>query len=598
MGGAGPPPGTGMGGGIRPGTGMRPGTGARAALGSRQGTARAGPINTSGVGMQTSMNISDRPVTQQGLSGMRTAGNGPARQIQDNSYYLQILRAKCAEIIAEIGVLKGNIDQGQKDNAAYGQLERKYETLTNDMRALQGELADYNLLLDRARVHREVDDVLQEAHQLQASNATDRQRVDEVFNHRNNLESQARDVEHQLQRHHQALAQRLNDIDPGMKDHFMRQQTKHQILSSQELPKRQAELNFFDERLREMEHALTRDPMRNKASRLREELVRLERKHQSLSDELDGPQLSEGQQREMLLNKVKADNAEIAEVERRLSEAQDAIKRGRAQLSQLASEMSEANDPKAQKYQELFARDKEMTELIDSFDEKKAVEVNRQETLQEKVVNLLQGISRKLAQAANTGSMTDEKFSEMRSDLDFKQHQMDASVSTSSRLEGELARRKLELEKINTLDEKISTELTQLNEKMEKMASELETYRDLSALKAQSEQKEKELVKSKAAALKRGEAKKGEHAATKQKYEELKAKLAGDEVATSLDELEQKMRHHEQTVYMLTEYIDTKGAETMFQPIAEECHHATTAINAETIRVLAEQPVFSLQQMY
>ena len=32
----------------------------------------------------------------------------------------------------------------------------------------------------------------------------------------------------------------------------------------------------------------------------------------------------------------------------------------------------QANDPKAQKYQELFQRDKEMSELIDSFDEKKA----------------------------------------------------------------------------------------------------------------------------------------------------------------------------------------------------------------------------------
>ena len=51
---------------------------------------------------------------------------------------LQMLRAKCAEIIQEIAALKGQIEQGQKDNQAYGQLERKYETLTNEMRTLQG----------------------------------------------------------------------------------------------------------------------------------------------------------------------------------------------------------------------------------------------------------------------------------------------------------------------------------------------------------------------------------------------------------------------------------------------------------------------------
>ena len=31
------------------------------------------------------------------------------------------------------------------------------------------------------------------------------------------LESQARDVDHQLARHHQAMAQRLDEIDPNMK---------------------------------------------------------------------------------------------------------------------------------------------------------------------------------------------------------------------------------------------------------------------------------------------------------------------------------------------------------------------------------------------
>ena len=50
-------------------------------------------------------------------------------------------------------------------------------------------------------------------------------------------------------------------------------------------------------------------------------------------------QLSESQQREMLLQKVKADNSEIAEAERRLSEHQEAVRRGRGQLSQLSNEI-------------------------------------------------------------------------------------------------------------------------------------------------------------------------------------------------------------------------------------------------------------------
>merc|ERR1719482_2003271 len=176
----------------------------------------------SGVGLNTNMNISERPVTQQGLSGMRTAGMGPQRQIQDNSYYLTLLRQKCTEIMKEIEVLKGAVEQGQKDNAAYGQLERKYETLTNDMRGLQGSLADYNLLLDRSRAHREVEEVLEEVHGLANQNQADRSRVDELFQHRSALEGQGREVEGQLMRQHDELAEKLEAVDPAMKEHFLR----------------------------------------------------------------------------------------------------------------------------------------------------------------------------------------------------------------------------------------------------------------------------------------------------------------------------------------------------------------------------------------
>jgi len=188
--------------------------------------------------------------------------------------------------------------------------------------------------------------------------------------------------------------------------------------------------------------------------------------------------------------------------------------------------------------------------------------------------------------------MSEDKFNEMRSDLDFKQMQMDNSISTSSRLEGELQRRKVELEKINTLDEKIGLELKQLNEKMESMTSELETFKDLKALRENSEQRERNLIKAKKDSEAKSVTMKQEHTKLKKRYDEIKTTLGADEVAIALDELEQKMRHHEQTVYMLSEYIDTKGAETMFEPIAEECHNTMAQINAETIRMLAEQPVF------
>ena len=41
------------------------------------------------------------------------------------------------------------------------------------MRNLQGQLADYNLMLDRNRIHRNVEDVLEECRQLEGANASE-----------------------------------------------------------------------------------------------------------------------------------------------------------------------------------------------------------------------------------------------------------------------------------------------------------------------------------------------------------------------------------------------------------------------------------------
>merc|ERR1711865_449030 len=136
---------------------------------------------------------------------------------------------------------------------------------------------------------------------------------------------------------------------------------------------------------------------------------------------------------------------------------------------------------------------------------------------------------------------------------DFKQMQMDNSASTSSRLALELDRRKLELQKINMLDQKIEVELQEKREKMSEMEKELEGLKDL---------------------------------------KEVKSQLSKDALAVQIDELEGRVKHQESTVYALSDYIETKGAESHFEPLAEDCSRLIKVLNTETIRVLAEAPVF------
>ena len=57
--------------------------------------------------------------------------------------------------------------------------------------------------------------------------------------------------------------------------------------------------------------------------------------------------------------------------------------------------------PPAPRAQELFQRDREMSELIDSFDRLKAEELHKTQAAQKEIVRLLQTLARKLEHMEN-----------------------------------------------------------------------------------------------------------------------------------------------------------------------------------------------------
>jgi intraflagellar transport protein 74 len=116
-------------------------------------------VNYSGVGMNAKIQSVDRPVTNHGLSGMKAASLGPARQIYDRNYYLNLMKTKNNDIADEITKMKKEVDDINRDNAKYLTLERRYEMLIKDVRKFEGELADYNLALDKHRSDTKPEDI-------------------------------------------------------------------------------------------------------------------------------------------------------------------------------------------------------------------------------------------------------------------------------------------------------------------------------------------------------------------------------------------------------------------------------------------------------
>ena len=71
------------------------------------------------------------------------------RIVTDTAYFIGLLRKRINDVNSESNKLRAEIEQQSKDNAQYTQLERKYETLAKSKEALEGQLADYNLALDK-----------------------------------------------------------------------------------------------------------------------------------------------------------------------------------------------------------------------------------------------------------------------------------------------------------------------------------------------------------------------------------------------------------------------------------------------------------------
>lgn len=171
--------------------GGQPAGGNRMSTAMRQGTAAQRQPNFTGVGQNTKVSVVERPMTNHGVSvvGLKSQNTGPGRQIYDRNYYLNQLKQKNTDIMNEINKMKSEVDEINKDNSTYMTLERKYETLIKDVRKYEGELADYNLALDKYRSDTKPEDI--EALFMHIKNQNDKQRVhlDKVFSEKRDMEN-------------------------------------------------------------------------------------------------------------------------------------------------------------------------------------------------------------------------------------------------------------------------------------------------------------------------------------------------------------------------------------------------------------------------
>ena len=289
----------------------------------RQGTAYKGDLPAN-LGAGANLALTNRPVTQQGLSGAKTTAQGHKRQIYDRSYYLNQLKQKSYELAAEIQMFKKRGEEIDKEHGLYSQLEKKFQELSKEVLGMEGTLADYNLAADRQRSRMKPEDIKAVYVQLKYHNDMHRQQLDEMFIERKSQEDEIKEIEQELSEINENAAAKLRELDPDQRKEYDRLNAERNLLSN-ELNRNKSELDELENKVDEQLKRLKMDQNRVRVMDLKEQINEFESKRQELEVLADESNMSVPELMDRLFQKIKAHKAIINDVEARSRELRKAV---------------------------------------------------------------------------------------------------------------------------------------------------------------------------------------------------------------------------------------------------------------------------------
>jgi intraflagellar transport protein 74 len=177
--------------------------------------------------------------------------------------------------------------------------------------------------------------------------------------------------------------------------------------------------------------------------------------------------------RERLMNRIKQDNAEIKQQEKDIAEIKKIIETYQRQIREISNEIAgKANDDgDAGKFEILAAKEKEINEFQQKFNQEKQ-EYEEQITKNQQVITaLLEHMQKNLGRQGKLPSQN--QVDEMKKDLNFKQRQLNDAEMTAAKLQVEVEARTADLDKISNLEARIDKEMETVAEGINKMEDEM-----------------------------------------------------------------------------------------------------------------------------
>ncbi|KAI1720046.1 intraflagellar transport protein 74 like protein [Ditylenchus destructor] len=487
-------------------SGLRSSAGGMAA---RPGTGMVTPIAAyanppPGTGMH-------RPVTQQGLTGVRTQSRmgtaiGGNRQVLDKTYYIALLNNHLQSLEDEISSLLSELDKTEKGQQNLLFYEQRAEEQANELKELQGELSDLNLIIDRLNTNSDLRDLEFEVAEAEKANNELTGAVEDLFKERQEKEDFIRQLEGNIHAAKVQNAELINSLDRGLKGEFERVQTETEELR-QSLEEKHRELDELNKTKEELDLALANSSLKQQAMVLEEQINELEEKRNSIMKELRSEEPPE-EQRQNLIQRIQKDNEEIAHMQTQLQEMNERITQAQEEFREFQNEFEILAVDKSERFRELKNRDAYMDTFLDQFNTLDAEVEGRINELSTEIVRLLNLMS--------LNCLDESIFSNSLSN----------PGASASELQDLHVRLEEELISLQMTESRLHTELDAMQRKQVEIEQSLENFDNQEQMREQMDDKRKVLEEQRSNLRKQYAEKEAENSQIAQQVESVERLLS------------------------------------------------------------------------
>lgn len=230
---------------------------------------------------------------------------------------------------------------------------------------MQSQLTDMNIVLDSHSSGLTRQQLQHETVALRERNENIQTQLEHLFGERQQRVERNAELEQQIASERNKIAEMIFAMSADDQQKYQQLQTLSEELRSQNTEMHD-QIDALLKHKERLESNIMSSQPRMEAVRLQSKLNELVTKRNALRDE-EANRLSPAQEREKLINEVRANNQALTSMNRQMKLIEDQLSDRREVLAQLDQDLDEGNSERHAKYKELKRRDETMSAFMSTF---------------------------------------------------------------------------------------------------------------------------------------------------------------------------------------------------------------------------------------